>query len=327
MNEKYYIPQSFIRDSVAQTKIIEDGFAILGNIGQNLVNEFQNEYKRLHKIRSSDGAMFYSIYSQDIEYRKEVHNKIQSILSSKLDLFLEKDKYKNVINSFIVKFPGKKSEFALHQDSSIVDESKYSQLSLWIPLQDTTIDNGTLCVVPKTHKLFSPYRDISMVSPFASYEDELRKYLVPIELKAGDILAFDYRLVHYSPANLSDKERVVVLSGVFEKDAKIEVVYQESKERPLEVYSQSDDYLITHKGFQTACGCKPERGEKIREILDYNFSYSREDFENFVMINQLKKTNIPILQKNDLDSYTIIDANFQASIKDILKSKVDKIFK
>lgn len=215
----------------------------------------------------------------------------------------------------------------MHQDSSIIDESKYSQLSLWIPLLDTTIENGTLCVVLRTHKLFSPYRDISVASPFASYEDELRKYLVPINLKVGDIFAFDYRLVHYSPANLSDKERVVVLSGVFEKNAKIEVVYQESKKKPLEVYSQSDDYLITYKGFQTACGCKHETGEKIREILDYHFSFSREDFEGFVLANQLEKTNIPILQKNDLDSYTIIDANFQASIKDILKSKVGKLFK
>ena len=99
------------------------------------------------------------------------------------------------------------------------------------------------------------------------------------------------------------------------------------KKKPLEVYSQSDDYLITYKGFQTACGCKHETGEKIREILDYHFSFSREDFEGFVLANQLEKTNIPILQKNDLDSYTIIDANFQASIKDILKSKVGKLFK
>lgn len=57
--------------------------------------------------------MFYSIYSQDIEYRKDVNNKIQTILSSKLDSFLVKDEYKNVINSFIVKFSGKKERICL----------------------------------------------------------------------------------------------------------------------------------------------------------------------------------------------------------------------
>jgi ectoine hydroxylase-related dioxygenase (phytanoyl-CoA dioxygenase family) len=152
--------------------------------------------------------------------------------------------YKNVLNSFIVKIAGDKSEFALHQDSTSCDESKYSPLSLWIPLQDTNIDNGTLCVVPKTHQVFSNYRGVSIQPDYYKYEEEIRKYLMPIQLKAGDILVFDNRLVHYSPANKSKNDRIVVMCGLFDKEATFRICYQENKNEPIDIYHQADDFFI-----------------------------------------------------------------------------------
>lgn len=97
--------------------------------------------------------MFYSLYSRDIEYRKIVHESISEIMKPVYDsLFSD---YKVVLNSFIVKVSGPESEFCLHQDSTSFDETKYSSLSVWIPLQDTNMSNGCMCVVPLT---ISEYR-------------------------------------------------------------------------------------------------------------------------------------------------------------------------
>ncbi|MCX6199880.1 MAG: phytanoyl-CoA dioxygenase family protein, partial [Bacteroidetes bacterium] len=171
----------------------------------------------MHNFEIAKGGMFYSLYSRDIEYRKTVHESIGEIMKPVYDsLFSD---YKVVLNSFIVKVSGPESEFCLHQDSTSIDETKYSSLSVWIPLQDTNMSNGCMCVVPYSHRMFSPYRGISFEQPFESIEGTVRKYLYPIELKKGDIFLFDNRIVHNSVINTSGENRVVVMSGIYPKEA------------------------------------------------------------------------------------------------------------
>lgn len=325
MESKYYKPHTFIKEEAFRNEIEEYGYKVIGNIGKDTLGKLLDLHQSLHSIKTSEGAMFYSIYSQDLEYRKKVHESISAIVAPILDSYFEE--YKNVINSFIIKSPGNKSEFALHQDSSILDESKYSQLSLWIPLQDTNLQNGTLCVVPKTHKIFLPYRGVSIKPPYQNYESLIRAYLLPINLNAGDILAFDYRLVHYSPANLSKNDRVVVMCGIFDKHAKFEVAYQENENSPIEIFQQDDDYLLSNLDFHLACDCRPETGKKIKEESMNMNLMSEDKFIAFARENKLENTSIENLLKLELNSYTVIDANYKASIKEIIKDKVEKVFK
>jgi hypothetical protein len=205
--------------------------------------------------------------------------------------------YKTVINSFIVKVPGPNSDFTLHQDSTGLDEYKYSPLSAWIPLQDTDLNNGTLCVVPKSHAFFHPYRGISFSSPFKSYESLLRRYLVPVNLKAGDILLFDNRLVHYSHLNNANEERVVVMSGLFPKEAEIISVYKDESDdnAPLEIYRQSEDFLITNTAFYENCTARPYRGEIIEKIYEPLENKTIYDFLSWASKENIQPTNIPQL--------------------------------
>lgn len=322
-----FIPkrQTFIKDESLVDEIHETGFSVIGNIGDELLAELRTFYTSLHNIRTSDGAMFYSIYSTDLAYRKNVHSSIHQILLP----FFEKHfkNYKNVINSFIVKKNGRKSEFALHQDSTIIDESRFSQLSLWIPLQDTNVDNGTLCLVPKTHRIYAPYRSVTVTPFYAAYEDTIRKYLFPLDLKAGDVLAFDYRLVHYSPANITNDERVVVMAGIFDENADFRICYKEPESGNIEIYSQDEDYLLTNKGFHLACDCQPETGEKVEEITDIPAPVTKDQFLEFIAQNGVQEMSHPALQNLSLNSYTVIDAKYKSNLKEQLKDKFDKLFK
>ncbi|MCB9256493.1 MAG: phytanoyl-CoA dioxygenase family protein [Chitinophagales bacterium] len=256
------------------------GYLIDGNIGLESIKKLESIYNKYHKVKTKKGGMFYSLYSLDLDYRKKVHEEIEAILN--VEFKKRFSDYKSVINSFIVKYNGEESAFTLHQDSTSLDEEKYSPLSVWIPLQDTNLENGCLCVIPQSHKIFYPYRGISFSTPFHKIENTLRKYLVPIEMKAGDILLFDNRMVHYSPENNSKKPRLVVMSGLFPKEASLQNCYKElsPKDAPLEIYEQAEDFLLTNTTFFHDCTSRPIVGKKIKEIKLELPEFSAEDFEN-----------------------------------------------
>jgi hypothetical protein len=294
------IKHSIVRNVDLQNNIHQTGFAKAGNIGEDNLNQLKSLYSDLHNFKHENGGMFYSLYSKDIAYRKSVNDNIERILKETYDSFFID--YKTVINSFIVKIPGPKSDFTLHQDSTGLDEFKYSPLSAWIPLQDTNLSNGTLCVIPKTHGFFSPYRGISFAPPFAQYEAVLRKYLVPIDLKAGDILLFDNRLVHYSHLNNSNMERVVVMSGIFPSEADILSIYKNENilNAPLEIYRQSDDFLITNTAFYENCAARPYRGEVIEKVYQPFESKTVYDFLSWASKEGVKATDIAQLTEVNL---------------------------
>lgn len=289
------IKHAIVRNGDLQSKLHEVGFVKAGTIGDESLNQLKALYKQLHGFKQEDGGMFYSLYSKDLVYRKTVNDNIERILKETYDnLFVD---YKTVINSYIAKLSGPKSDFTLHQDSTGLDETKHSPLSIWIPLQDTDINNGTLCLIPKTHAFFHIYRGISFDAPFKEYESTLRKYLIPITLKAGEILMFDNRLVHYSGINHSEQPRVVVMSGLFPKEADIISVYKDSTitDAPLEIYRQTDDFLITNTAFFENCTARPYRGDVVASIKDTLEKKTVYDFMSWASRNDVAQQNIPEL--------------------------------
>lgn len=289
------IAHAIVRDPGVRAILHRQGYHVAGNIGNDNIKLLRELYDRLHGFDASEGGMFYSLYSNDIGYRREVHDRIEEILRPVYEgLF---SSYRTVINSFIVKLQGAKSGFTLHQDSTGLDEFSHSPLSLWIPLQDTDLSNGTLCIVPGTHRFFLPYRGISFRAPFEGYQQVLRRYLVPMELKAGDILAFDNRVVHYSHLNRSAEPRIVVMSGLFPEDAPIEVCYRDESVdgSPIEIYRQSDDFLVTNTAFYNNCTARPYRGEKVREVHDVPRHPSVYDFLSWAADKGITPTLIPEL--------------------------------
>jgi hypothetical protein len=251
------------------------GYTIAGKLDAKTLQNLKELYQSLHNFQSPRGGMFYSVYSRDLAYRKKVHEGIAKILQPIYEgLFTN---YKSILNSYIVKVSGPESEFSLHQDSTSLDEINYSCLSVWIPLQDTDISNGCMCVVPHSHKMFSPYRGVSFPQPFDSISDSVRKYLQPVEVKAGEILLFDNRLVHNSVVNSSGIDRVVVMSGIFPEDAKIIRCYKDMSKKgdSIEIIEEEDDFLLTFENFFHDCTCRPDTGQSVG-FVDWDISQMDE---------------------------------------------------
>jgi hypothetical protein len=284
------IPHSVIKDEYLANTIHEKGYTVIPFLNSEKVSQLKALYKAEHSIKAENGAMFYTLYSKDHTYRKRIHNTIANIINPEFEKYF-KD-YKNIVNIFINKTSGADSGFYTHQDTTALDEFNYSPLSIWIPLQDITPENGALGVIEKSHWFFSPYRGISFPFPFSKINDTVKNYLEPIYLKAGEALIFDPRIVHNSFTNTSGSDRIVALCGIFPKDAEFITCYKEKTEgSAIELIKHEDSYILENENFFYDCHSRPTSGKVIAEVEENFPEMSRESFENMCAINGIKKQN------------------------------------
>jgi len=279
----------FQNDNLAQ-QIHTSGYSLIDGLSNSQLTELNELFSAEHNFDVKEGGMFYSMYSRDKEYRKRVHEAIGEILRPTLEKHF-KD-YKNVVNAFVVKLPGEKSEFYVHQDTSALDEFKFSPLSLWIPLHDIRPDNGALAIIEKTHWFFSPYRGVSFAFPFKKINDTIKKYLRPVYMKAGEIMCFDNRIIHNSMANRSSEPRIAVICGIFPKNASFQTCYRAPEENsPIELYSHDDNYMMDYPHFFYNCTDRPHFGEKGKIEQRLFPEMSSEEFEELCNLNGIEVAN------------------------------------
>ena len=118
-------------------------------------------------------------------------------------------------DQFVVKGPEGGMAFSWHQDSGYVvgnggpaDHAPY--LTCWCPLDDATVANGTVRVVPGSHRAgIVPHERLAGSNDLATPDAGEG---VAIEAKAGSIVAFSSLLLHATGANRTDRARRVYLA-------------------------------------------------------------------------------------------------------------------
>jgi hypothetical protein len=291
--DKNWIPLShtIFKDNSLNQRLHGTGYAVVPFLNNEQLKHLKELYAQEHNLKMDKGGMFYSLYSKDVEYRKRIHQKISEIVSPGFETYF-KD-YKNIVNIFITKASGKESEFYLHQDSTALDETKHSALSVWIPLQDITENNGALAVIEKSHTFFSPYRGITIKPPFHKIQSTLKEYLKPIYLKAGEAIFFDSRLIHNSLPNNSGCDRLVALCGIFPKEAKFITCYKAPIENSkIELIEQDDKFILENENFYYDCHSRPKHGHTIAQIEDDFPEMSAETFIELCDKNAIAKQKL-----------------------------------
>jgi len=112
----------------------------------------------------------------------------------------------------IFKQPGIGGEVTWHQDGSFLYTVPQSVTGFWFALEDATLENGCMWVLPGQHTagLRSRFRRIdgrlqTEAIPGAPCFDEGQR--VPLEAEAGTLVVLHGGLPHYSAANRSAKSR------------------------------------------------------------------------------------------------------------------------
>jgi hypothetical protein len=78
-----------------------------------------------------------------------------------------------------------------------------------VPLIDVDEDNGTLLVIPYSHRIQRAIFAATLGGYHNQYYEWLRQFEIPIQLKAGQAIIFDNNLLHNSTANKSSGDRLV----------------------------------------------------------------------------------------------------------------------
>ena len=104
----------------------------------------------------------------------------------------------------VYKKPYCPEEFPWHQDNGYNFVAPQDYLTCWIPLVDTTIDNGCPWIMPGVHRLGT----LSHWHTDLGYEClNTPTGAVPIPAKAGDVVVFSSLTPHRTGPNLTDGER------------------------------------------------------------------------------------------------------------------------
>lgn len=202
----------------------------------------------------------------NLEYKRTTQELITRIFQPKIDAVAVD--YRILTGNFYVKMPGK-GRFQIHQNWPTTEDLSVTTLTLWCPLHDTNEANGTLRVVPGSHKIVPDVATPQRPPFFAAFEDELiADHLVPICLKAGEGLLFDDSLVHWSSENRSDRPRRAVQIEAVPAEVQPVLYHLDETASPprWELFDVDGRFFIDHSIDQVI---GPPSGLRLRGMAPY----------------------------------------------------------
>lgn len=258
--------------SPLQAALDRDGYAVIdsfltpADIDQ-LFEVFRAYDSPVH--RQPFGA---SMHSTDFAYRAAVDRAMRAVLEPRATGALPG--YRLCFTNFLVKEPQQADAgtVQLHQDPSLLDETRHHSLSIWAPLVDTDVRNGCLHVVPGSHRFNREPRPSGGLSPYRALDPLFQRFLQPVPIRAGSALIHSQMLFHGSPPNRSSAPRVVAGGFCVPRDAQLYCYYRDpASPEKLEVFEIDDLFYTRHK-----YGTRPEGVPHVRTI-DFRYEPITED--------------------------------------------------
>jgi len=114
---------------------------------------------------------------------------------------------------FVVKAAERGMKFGWHQDSGYVNSEHEPYLSCWCPLDDVSVENGTVSLLPYSEagtRSWVQHRHEEGSNDMIGYFGD--KPGLPAMVPAGSVVAFSSTLFHRSGSNTTDQMRRVYLA-------------------------------------------------------------------------------------------------------------------
>lgn len=244
-----------LRNSALDRKLIERGYVQTPLLSPTEVSHLLEGIARLRPADGFDPSGKDGIRSStyhctfidtNVDYKRAATQLITDTFARHVEELLQN--YRILNCSFYVKPPGK-GEFEIHQNWPATDRMSETTLTIWCPLVDVDLENGTLQVVEGSHKIVPDIACATAPPFFSGFTDALlEKYLKPIPLKAGEALIFDDSLIHYSTANNSTTARFAIQILVIPKQSQ-PCLYYLNPQRPelgFEKIAVDSQFFIEH---------------------------------------------------------------------------------
>jgi hypothetical protein len=248
----------FQREEYAD-ELLRDGVVKIPFLTPEELKELHQFYWQMHPS-GVPPALYDGIHMTtwhgDLDYKLKIKEGLQKVVEKACQRTFKN--YRAISQQFIVKLKGDETTFPIHQDWSIVNESKYFSFNLWIPLQDVNESNGAMYIVKGSHRIDQKIRGAGMLFPqYFPWIDALKPFTEQFELEAGEALLFYHSTIHGSPFNQSDKPRIVVQVSILPEKAPLEIYFQKSPESSLEVHYPDDSFNFHYESLREESEIRP----------------------------------------------------------------------
>lgn len=242
-----------LKDKILQERLETDGYIILPLLSKDEVASLNEFYNSIHSSQEPPDFIeniHMTIWCKDYVYKEKVRTHLERFFHSSTQFLFDKTRTLNHV--FIVKRSGAETTFKVHQDWSVIDETKYQSVNVWVPLHDVNKDGGALWVVKGSHKINRPIRGAGYLFPdYSPHIKELEKVAVSVNLKAGEAIVFYHSLIHGSPPNLTSDYRKAACFTVIPEEAPLCIYFQKDKASKLEKHEPKDDFMFRYDHLRT----------------------------------------------------------------------------
>lgn len=219
MTQTFFNDMKIFQDEKHQIQYENEGYITVDLLSRQEVKTLMNFWRE--SPHNFDDGKFTSVHQWSPERNYELSQLMHKIAQPQIDRLMPGWVGDGV--SYIVKGPlsSKPSDFKLHQDFNMLDETVVPSFGLWIALVDINQTNGGLFVLPKSHRKFKgTIRSANHPSLHMEIVPEIIPHLKHINIKAGQACIFAHSLFHGSPSNTTKRERAILHMGLFPKDSK-----------------------------------------------------------------------------------------------------------
>jgi hypothetical protein len=226
---------------------------------------------------------------QDPAIRNRSNEIIKKYLKPALDKLLDPKQFEVIYGVHLLKSNTEQGVLNPHQDSSHVDELSYSTYHVWIPITPPSKGFGTLEVIPFSHKLQIPYRSLNIPWALSKQEMHLWKYMQKVELKAGQVVIFNSKLLHASGPNKTGQVRIAANSLIKPVAADFIHCYSEKSTnfKEIELYKIDPEFYYKENIME-----RPRNYPLLKKVPNTNKTYSIKELE-YLFYELDKKINEP----------------------------------
>lgn len=273
----------FFKDKTLNKALFEEGYVTLPFLDQSEVEQLKELFWKFHQDSEIEG-LHVSAHLKDNDSVQSISDGIQAVFKRAIDEHIENGM--TVGGTFITKAANQTECLEPHQDWSIVDESRFRSYTIWVPLEDTTDDNGCMYVLPKSHEYVRGYRHLTVASVFGQIYEVIWKHMTPVHLKAGEAVVFDHALGHASKPNLTDKPRIAATHSLISEDPELRFYWNNNG--VVEEYIGEKDFYNTEEAQKG-----PGRLKKIRDLEFQMHQLTQQEFYTLAGIEP-PKVEVPV---------------------------------
>ena len=213
-----------LKNTTQAHQVDSEGYTTFSLLPQTICHDLLSLYRSsAYRDENSSKGFSTGLDQRDRSKSLACSSRILEYLSPFLKDHLED--YQAIISTFIVKNTGTHNITPIHQDWTFVDESSYRSYTLWCPLQDVTLDNGALGLLPKSHHILGESVRPSPCPPYVPVFSECMMdvfgYMDFLSLSAGEAVLFDHRCWHGAMPNMLPETRIAIGISLTHKSAQL----------------------------------------------------------------------------------------------------------